>query len=297
MRGDRPMTDVSVRAIVENRGVDVEFAVAAGEVLAVLGPNGAGKSTALHVIAGLVQPDTGVVRVGDRVLTDTSRRKHVATHDRRVGLLLQDPLLFPHLSVAANVAFSPRSSRADAARWLAEVEATELADRMPRATLRWAGTAGRTGSCVGCRTGCVAPRRADGRPGRGRRRRDAQTAAPRAGPRRPVGGVDHPRPGRRADPGRSGADSGIRPNRRNRFHRSCFGCTAQPVRGAFRRREPGHRHRRRRGRADDSSGGPSGTASPDRIRSRAVRRWRCSHRRRSRCIGTDRTAAPATPSR
>ena len=126
------MTDVSVRAIVENRGVDVEFAVAAGEVLAVLGPNGAGKSTALHVIAGLVQPDTGVVRVGERVLTDTSRRKHVATHDRRVGLLLQDPLLFPHLSVAANVAFSPRSSRADAARWLAEVEATELADRMPR---------------------------------------------------------------------------------------------------------------------------------------------------------------------
>jgi molybdate transport system ATP-binding protein len=66
------MTNVSVHAIVENRGVDVEFAVAAGEVLAVLGPNGAGKSTALHVIAGLVQPDTGVVRVGDRVLSDTS---------------------------------------------------------------------------------------------------------------------------------------------------------------------------------------------------------------------------------
>ena len=297
MRGDRPMTDVSVRAIVENRGVDVEFAVAAGEVLAVLGPNGAGKSTALHVIAGLVQPDTGVVRVGDRVLTDTSRGKHVATHDRRVGLLLQDPLLFPHLSVAANVAFSPRSSRADADALAGRGRGHRA--RRPDAprTLRWAGTAGRTGSRVGRRTGCAAPRRADGRPGRGRRRRDAQTAAPRAGPRRPVGGVDHPRPGRRADPGRSGADSGIRPNRRNRFHRSCFGCTAQPVRGAFRRREPGLRHGRRRGRADDSSGGSSGTASPDRIRPRAVRRWRCSHRRRSRCIATDRTAAPATPSR
>ena len=46
--------------------------------------------------------------------------------------MLQDPLLFPHLSVAANVAFSPRSSRADAARWLDEVEAADLADRMPR---------------------------------------------------------------------------------------------------------------------------------------------------------------------
>lgn len=126
------MTDVSVRAVVENRGVDLEFAVAAGEVLAVLGPNGAGKSTALHVIAGLVRPDDGVVRVGNRVLTDTATGTHVATHDRQVGLLMQDPLLFPHLSVAANVAFSPRSSRADAARWLDEVEASELADRMPR---------------------------------------------------------------------------------------------------------------------------------------------------------------------
>jgi molybdate transport system ATP-binding protein len=124
------MTDVSVRARVENRGVDVEFDVAAGEVLAVLGPNGAGKSTALHVIAGLVRPDTGFVRVGNRVLTDTSTGVHVATHDRRIGLLLQDPLLFPHLSVKANVAFAPRSHRPG--HWLSEVDAADLADRMPR---------------------------------------------------------------------------------------------------------------------------------------------------------------------
>ena len=45
-----------------------------------------------------------------RTLTDTAPGVHVATHDRRVGLLLQDPLLFPHLSVAANVAFGPRSA-------------------------------------------------------------------------------------------------------------------------------------------------------------------------------------------
>src|ERR1700754_3439953 len=108
------MTDVRVHAVVENRDLDVEFAVAAGEVLCVLGPNGAGKSTTLHVLAGLVRPDTGVVCVGARVLTDTSTGTHIATHDRRVGLMLQDPLLFPHLSVAANVAFSPPSSRAAA---------------------------------------------------------------------------------------------------------------------------------------------------------------------------------------
>ena len=135
------MTDVHLRAVVADRAVDIEFAVAAGEVLAILGPNGAGKSTALHVIAGLVRPDSGVVRLGDRVLTDTAAGVFVPTHARRVGMLLQEPLLFPHLSVAGNVAFAPRSghrkrprreARATAEHWLAQVEAADLAGRMPR---------------------------------------------------------------------------------------------------------------------------------------------------------------------
>src|SRR6201996_562232 len=105
------MSELQLRAVVVDRQLDVEFSVSAGEVLAVLGPNGAGKSTALQVIAGLVRPDEGLVRLGDRVLTDTGAAVNVATHDRRVGLLLQDPLLFPHMSVAANVAFGPRSLR------------------------------------------------------------------------------------------------------------------------------------------------------------------------------------------
>ncbi len=137
------MSGLQVRAVVAERSFDAEFSVAPGEVLAVLGPNGAGKSTALHVIAGLVRPDDGRVRLGDRVLTDTIARTFVPTHDRRVGLLLQDPLLFPHLSAAANVAFGPRCRRgltrrfgavhrATALRWLGEVDAASLADRKPR---------------------------------------------------------------------------------------------------------------------------------------------------------------------
>ncbi|HTY34160.1 sulfate/molybdate ABC transporter ATP-binding protein [Mycobacterium sp.] len=137
------MSELQLRAVVADRRLDVEFSVSPGEVLAVLGPNGAGKSTALHVIAGLVRPDEGVVRLGDRVLTDTAAGVNVATHDRRVGLLLQNPLLFPHLSVAANVAFGPHSRRgsvrparagrrATALRWLREVDAERFADRKPR---------------------------------------------------------------------------------------------------------------------------------------------------------------------
>jgi molybdate transport system ATP-binding protein len=130
-----------VRAVVADRDVDIEFAAAAGEVLAILGPNGAGKSTTLHLIAGLVRPDEGFVRIGDRVLSDPASGIFVPTHARRVGMLLQDAWLFPHLNVAANVAFGPRSghrkrsrrdARATAAHWLAQVDAAGLSTRMPR---------------------------------------------------------------------------------------------------------------------------------------------------------------------
>jgi molybdate transport system ATP-binding protein len=134
------VSGVELRAVVHSRRLDVELTVPPGEVLAILGPNGAGKSTVLHVIAGLVRPDAGSVRVGDRVLTDVAAGIQVGTYDRRVGLLMQDALLFPHLSVAANVAFGARNgkrlarkaSRAAAAHWLTEVEAADLADRKPR---------------------------------------------------------------------------------------------------------------------------------------------------------------------
>ncbi|OBK24538.1 sulfate/molybdate ABC transporter ATP-binding protein [Mycobacterium asiaticum] len=137
------MSELQLRAVVTARNLDLEFTVSSGEVVAVLGPNGAGKSTALHVIAGLLRPDAGRVRLGDRVLTDTAARVEVATHRRRVGLLLQDPLLFPHLTVLGNVAFGAafgpnsrrgrlRSHRESALRWLRAVDAEQLADRKPR---------------------------------------------------------------------------------------------------------------------------------------------------------------------
>ena len=128
------MPDLHVAVTVADRGLDVDFTVAAGEVMALLGPNGAGKSTTAAVLAGLLQADHAVVRVGERVLTDTERGVAVAVHARRVGLLAQDPLLFPHLTVLGNVAFAirGRSDRAERARgWLDRVGAAELADRRP----------------------------------------------------------------------------------------------------------------------------------------------------------------------
>ncbi len=120
------------------RGLDVSFDVGAGEVLALLGPNGTGKSTTAAVIAGLLRGDPATVRVGERMLTDTGRGVFVPVHQRRVGLLSQDPLLFPHMSALDNVRFAAgrgvagrRREKAHALGWLDRVGAAEMARRRP----------------------------------------------------------------------------------------------------------------------------------------------------------------------
>jgi len=126
--------DVAVR-----RGdfhLDVSVTLTAGSVLAVLGPNGSGKSTLLNAIAGQIRPDFGRIEVGNRVLSDDDT--FVAVADRRVGLLGQDPLLFPHLSALENVSFGQlargvrhQQARSVAAEWLGRVGLTGLEDQKP----------------------------------------------------------------------------------------------------------------------------------------------------------------------
>ena len=111
--------------------------MAAGQTLAVLGPNGAGKSTLLAILAGLLAPDRGTVRVAGRELTRAGAVQ-IPPERRRIGLLGQEPLLFPHLSAAENIAFGPRSqgrtrrnARAEAGDWMDRMGLSGLADRRP----------------------------------------------------------------------------------------------------------------------------------------------------------------------
>jgi molybdate transport system ATP-binding protein len=93
----------------------------------------------MSVVAGLLRAERAKVRVGDRILTDTAERVHVPVHDRRIGLLQQDPLLFPHMTVLGNVLFAARHARTAsntepgrlARHWLHRVGAAEWADRRP----------------------------------------------------------------------------------------------------------------------------------------------------------------------
>jgi molybdate transport system ATP-binding protein len=111
--------------------------VAPGERLALFGPSGAGKTTLLEVIAGLIRPRTGRVQLGGRLLTSTdSPREFVPPWRRRVGLLRQDPGLFPHLSVRGNLCYAPGADR----RELAEVvDVLGIAGLLPAMPARLSG--------------------------------------------------------------------------------------------------------------------------------------------------------------
>ena len=119
--------------------LDVELEVAPGEVVALVGPNGAGKSTALRVLAGLLPLDAGRVELDGRILADAASGVHEPPHRRGIGVVFQDYLLFPHLSLLDNVAFGPTArgvpratARATAAAWLHRVGLADLAGSRPR---------------------------------------------------------------------------------------------------------------------------------------------------------------------
>lgn len=103
----------------------VSLRVAPGEIVAVTGPSGVGKTTLLRIVAGLEPPAAGTVRIDGDDVTRTP------AHLRRVGLVFQDDQLFPHLTVAGNVAYGLRMGRA---RRVARVARTARAQRDARVT-------------------------------------------------------------------------------------------------------------------------------------------------------------------
>jgi ABC-type Fe3+/spermidine/putrescine transport system ATPase subunit len=116
--------------------ISVEFRD--GEMTSVLGPSGCGKTTTLNLIAGFIDPDRGRIHFGERLIADAGLGILVPPNHRHLGMVFQSYALWPHLSVADNVAYGlkmhkvPRAQRETAVRRaLQRVRLEQLIDRFP----------------------------------------------------------------------------------------------------------------------------------------------------------------------
>jgi molybdate transport system ATP-binding protein len=137
------VTALDARVVIQRSAsfrLDLAIAIAPGQTVALLGPNGAGKSTTVAAIAGLLPIHEGRIELGGCVLDDPERNRFVPADARGIGVVFQDYLLFPHLTVLENVAFGLRSRRvrrddawSRAREWIDRVGLSDFEERRPAA--------------------------------------------------------------------------------------------------------------------------------------------------------------------
>jgi molybdate transport system ATP-binding protein len=107
------------------------------QVTALSGPSGSGKTSVLYMIAGLLRPQWGAIRLGEHVWLDSLQGIHLKAEQRHVGFVFQDHLLFPHLSVQRNLMYGRRRRRGrsiaiEPSRVIEVLELGDLLARYPR---------------------------------------------------------------------------------------------------------------------------------------------------------------------
>jgi iron(III) transport system ATP-binding protein len=95
---------------------DIDLTIKDGEFFTLLGPSGCGKSTTLSCVAGLERPTTGSVTIGDRVFVDTGAGTFVPPEGRNLGMVFQSYALWPHMTVAQNLALPLKIRKIDKRR-------------------------------------------------------------------------------------------------------------------------------------------------------------------------------------
>ncbi len=126
----RPRFELNLDARLEHR------------VTAFYGASGSGKTTLLNLVAGLLKPSEGAIRLGDEILFDSRAGLNLPPERRRVGYLFQEGRLFPHLNVAGNLRYGLRRSRDGGPRFEEVVEVLELETLLDRRPDRLSGGEG-----------------------------------------------------------------------------------------------------------------------------------------------------------
>lgn len=99
--------DVQLRKQVDGFHLELAFQMK-DELVVFFGPSGSGKSMTLRLIAGLLKPDAGYIKLNNSVLYDSARRIQIATQHRALGFLFQNHSLFPHMTVLKNIIFGAK---------------------------------------------------------------------------------------------------------------------------------------------------------------------------------------------
>lgn len=108
MENDVIYIDIEKQMLTANGQVNlsVKTTIQAGELVALFGESGAGKTTLLRILAGLVTPDRGKIRVGNRIWFDAENRINLPPQTRNISLMFQDYALFPNMTVEQNIRFA-----------------------------------------------------------------------------------------------------------------------------------------------------------------------------------------------
>ncbi len=115
------MLEAAITKQLRDFTLDLSFSVQPGEILILMGANGSGKSTTLNLLAGLLCPDAGCIRLNGTTLCEPRLGTHIPIEDRRIGYVFQNSAVFPHMTVEENIAFGLRARRLPKA---------EIADRV-----------------------------------------------------------------------------------------------------------------------------------------------------------------------
>lgn len=108
------MIEVAIQKILDgadgNMHLDLSFSVSQGEFITIYGPSGAGKTSVLRMIAGLMQPDSGVIKVESKAWYDSHNKINLSPQKRKLGIVFQDYALFPNMTVKQNLEYAlPKS--------------------------------------------------------------------------------------------------------------------------------------------------------------------------------------------